>query len=112
MMHGPLYRGLELDYINSQPGALGEGAIFVVDGFDLDSVQRNEGCLSHTLVAHILSYMVRKLQVDIHVNGTSMQSIAVFSSSTTIASMFLPKITPTAVSCFLCIGLHKSTTRP
>lgn len=38
--------------------------------------------------------------------------MAVFSSSTTIASMFLPRITATANSYFLWVGLHKSTTRP
>lgn len=43
---------------------------------------------------------------------TSMHSIAVFSSSTTTASMFLPRIVDTAVSYFLCVGLHRSTTRP
>ena len=43
---------------------------------------------------------------------TSIQSIAVFSSSTTIASMFLPRTVETASSYFLWVGLQRSTTRP
>ena len=43
---------------------------------------------------------------------TSIQSMAVFSSSTTIASILRPSTTDTAVSYFRWIGLHKSTIRP
>ena len=43
---------------------------------------------------------------------TSIQSIAVFSSSTTIASMFLPRTVETASSYLRWVGLQRSTTRP
>ncbi len=41
-----------------------------------------------------------------------MHSIAVFWSSTIIASKFLPKIIETAISNLRWIGLHKSNTLP
>lgn len=43
---------------------------------------------------------------------TSMQSMAVFSSSTITASLFLPNTTDTASSYFFNDGLHRSLTRP
>jgi hypothetical protein len=41
-----------------------------------------------------------------------MQSMAVFSSSTTMASMLRPRTTDTAASYFRWIGLQRSTTLP
>ncbi len=41
-----------------------------------------------------------------------MHSMAVFSWSTTTASLFRPRMTEMAVSYFRCVGLHRSKRRP
>lgn len=54
MMHGPFNCRIELNDIHRQSGALGEAAELVVDRFDFDGIQRNEGGLSGPLISQVL----------------------------------------------------------
>lgn len=114
VMYRTLNYSLMDDNVNSQSGTLSEGSEFVIDRFGLDGIEGNKCGLAGTLVAHVLA----KKENCKRGNGrrasenTSMQSIAVFSSSTTIASILRPRTTDIAVSYFLAIGWHRSTTLP
>ena len=54
MVHRALDGRVELNHVDGEAGALCERAELVVDGLDLDGVERDEGRLPGTLYAHIL----------------------------------------------------------
>lgn len=54
MMHRPFHRRVKLDHVHCETGTFREGTVLVVDGFDLDRVEGDEGRLAGTLVTHVL----------------------------------------------------------
>ena len=117
-----------------------ERAIFVVGRFDFQRKHDIKGCLAVWVVWVNLKGIFRIWNdvkwLDLHIdcahskvrkrqlgsvrliygtekyNPTSIQSMAVFSSSTTIASILRPSTTYTALSYFRWMGLRKSKIRP
>lgn len=104
VVYRAFHRGLVLDHVDRKTGALRKRAELVVDWFYLNRVKRNKCRLARTLVAHILehSILANPSESNEMAKGghTSMQSIAVRSSSTTTASILRPSITEMAVSYF------------
>jgi hypothetical protein len=114
MMYRTLHHMLILDHVDSKACALRKGAELIVDRHHLDLVSnKNERRLVCTLVVHVLmDTHSAEGKSGVEDKRTSMQSMAVRSSSTTTASMLRPRMAEMALSYLRGVGLYKSTNRP
>lgn len=76
MLHGALDARVVLNHVDRESGTFGERTELVVDGFGLDRLEGNKGCLAGALDAHVLwtSSISRHLQASAREGGTHLDA--------------------------------------